>query len=156
KRKQQKKGIKSSGKRERKRIASNPFRPGQPSAVDHVWPTLSVTTSLWLAPRRFSAPKHPSHQTFEENCRALISVRIDCNNLALIVVLQLSDFHCPQVSHTFGQRGVVVEKVPFAVNFTDRVVSCPTHDGGQNSATVGEGTVNIITNGVAQQVRITG
>lgn len=57
-------------------------------------------------------------------CR-LVEIGINCFNGAIFVVRQLGNFHAAQMVLAPGERCVVVEQIPFALMFDNRVVTGP-------------------------------
>ena len=50
---------------------------------------------------------------------------------------------------------VVIEQIPLALVLYDRVVSGPSYDGIQDDALIGERSVGVVADGIAQQVAVT-
>ena len=51
-------------------------------------------------------------------------------------------------------NAVVVEQIPLTLELHDAVVGSPTHDGVEQHTLIGEGTVRIISNGLAEEVAV--
>ena len=49
---------------------------------------------------------------------------------------------------------VVVEQEPLALVLDDAVVGSPAHDGVEEHALIGERSVRIVTNGIAEEVAV--
>lgn len=47
---------------------------------------------------------------------SLIFIRLQSLNLAVMVISDLGHLDVPQMCHTFGQAGIVVKQIPFAID----------------------------------------
>lgn len=82
-----------------------------------------------------------------------LRVRIDRYDRAVRVVVQLRIFDAAQMVDAAGERGVVVEQIPFALELDDRMVRRPADDRRQDDALVRERPVRVVADGVDQLVR---
>ena len=75
---------------------------------------------------------------------------------SILIVEQALHLEGAQVSDVVRRHAVVIEQEPFALVLHDAMVCCPAYNGIEDDALVGEGTIRIVADGVAEHVAVTG
>ena len=76
--------------------------------------------------------------------------------LPVFVDLQFSYLHAAQPCCVVAGHTVVVEEIPVAVILQDAVVCCPADNGVEDHTLIGERTVGIVADSIAEQVTVAG
>ena len=74
---------------------------------------------------------------------------------AILIVEQALHLQGTQMGYIVRGHAVMIQQIPLALEFYNRVVGCPTYYRLQNNALIGEGAVRIVACGVAEQMTVT-
>ena len=78
----------------------------------------------------------------------------DLLNGAVLIVEETLNLQGTQVGDVVAGHAVVIAKIPLAFIFYDAVVGGPSYDGIENDALIGEWSIGIVTNGIAEEVAV--
>ena len=78
----------------------------------------------------------------------------DLLNGAVLIVEEPLNLQRAQVGDVVAGHAVVIAKIPLAFIFYDAVVGGPSYDGIENDTLIGERSVGIVTNGIAEEVAV--
>ena len=73
---------------------------------------------------------------------------------AVGVVEQALNLERAQVRDVIAGNAVVIAQIPLALELDDAVVGSPTYDGVEDDALIGERSVRIIADGIAEEVAV--
>ena len=74
---------------------------------------------------------------------------------AILVVEQALNLQATEVGDVVGRYTVVIEQIPLSLILYDAVVSGPTNNRIQDDTLIGEWSIRIVTDGIAEEVAIT-
>jgi len=69
---------------------------------------------------------------------------------------EFSNFNAPQMCDPLTQTAVVIKLIPFAIEFKNGMMGCPSHHRIQNSARIVERSVWIVSNGITYKMSVAG
>jgi hypothetical protein len=81
-------------------------------------------------------------------------LRLHGNDLTVGIKLDGLHLEAAQPCGVVRGHAVVVEQIPAAFILNDAVVGGPSYDGIENDALIGERSVGIVTNGIAEEVAV--
>ena len=81
---------------------------------------------------------------------------LDRLNLAVGFVLEFHDLEAAEPGDAVAGNAVVMEEIPFALVLHDAVVGGPSHYRSEEDALIGERSVRIVADGVAEEMGVTG
>jgi len=86
--------------------------------------------------------------------KTLFVKSFDCLNLAVLIVLQLTDFQASQPCFVIRWNAIVMEQIPLAIELSNSVVSGPANNWCKNHTLIGEWSVRIVADCIAKEVAV--
>src|SRR5580698_2815113 len=87
---------------------------------------------------------------------ALLAIRVQREDAAILVVAQFGDLHRAQMSDTIGKQRIVVVQPPLAIERHDGMVRGPAHHRCEDDASPCVWAIHVVGGRVAEPVSVAG